>query len=372
MTSESKLRYGVIGCGVVGPVHADAVCRCPGAELRAVCDIIPERAERVGSEFGAAVYEDFARMVEREELDAVSVCTPHHNHAEITVESLKLGAHVLCEKPLGMSGPQMDAMIATAEAESRTLGGIFQHRFDPVTATIKEAVDAGLFGRVLNAGASIRCYRGPGYYAGAKWRGTWEGEGGAVLINQCIHSIDVLQWLAGPAYNVFGRWANLSLADDIEAEDTASAVVEFASGGIGTIEATSASHLSFEACVHFFGTRGSFRMSTGGMNDLEFLRMADQESRDQVAAMLAARKELVEKRNRAFGKSCYGNSHARQVADFVDAVRNGKAPRVTGRDARHAVDIVLGIYESQRRGQAVALAEARDLQPDGTRQFVPD
>ncbi len=349
MSSET-LKYAVIGCGSVGPVHADAVARLQNADLVAVCDLLPERAERAADQFDTEPYTNFERMLEAAKPDVVSICTPHHNHAALTVTCLEAGVHVLCEKPLALSREQMDRMTEAARREGRLLGGVFQHRFDPVTRVIKRATQQGLFGQALNAGAYIRCYRGEDYYSSGEWRGTWAGEGGAVLINQAIHSIDVMQWLAGPARSVFGRHANLQLAGTIETEDTACAFVEFQSGAIGTIEATCSSHLDFASGMHFYGTRGSFRLNTGGSDELEYLELADEERTERLQAMLNA---ATRDESQTVGKACYGNSHQRQIADFVDAVLEGRQPAVTGQDARHAVEIVLAVYESARLGRPV-------------------
>jgi len=346
-----SVRYAVIGCGSVGPVHAHAAAECPEAELVAVCDVVPERADRCAEQYGASAYYDHLVMLEQESPAAVSVCTPHCTHADLTCDCLRAGANVLCEKPLAISPDDMDRMLETARSEGRTLAGVFQHRFDPVTAAMREAVTEGLFGRLLNAGASIRCYRGPDYYRSGEWRGTWAGEGGAVLINQAIHSIDVMQWLAGPVKSVFGRQTNLRLADCIEAEDTACASLEFANGALGTIEATASSHMDFDAAAHFYGTRGSFRLTTGGSDELTFLRVEDDKAAQRIQELLAE----AGRRDRAaaVGKACYGISHGRQIADFVQAVADGRAPAVTGEDARHAVEVVLAVYESARTGRPV-------------------
>ncbi len=346
-----KVRFAVIGCGVIGPVHAEAAQKCADARLVAVCDVIPQRARRCGELFEATPYADYRDMLDAEALDAVSVCTPHFNHAEIAAECMRRAVHVLCEKPLAVNREQMDEMIETARREGRILAGVFQHRFDPTTATIKRAVDEGLFGRVLNAGASIRCHKDAGYYGSAEWRGTWRGEGGAVLINQAIHSIDVMQWLAGPVRSVRGHWANLGGL--IEAEDTAGAAVQFASGAVGTIEATSASHMSFEAGVHLFATHGSCRLRTGWPNELVLLETDGQDRAERLRQMLAECKDEQDEEGRPPAKDYYGNSHVRQVADFIGAVRDGREPFITGEDARHAVDIVLAVYESARTGRPV-------------------
>ena len=257
------VRHAIVGCGVIGPVHAEAVIQHPAAELVAVCDVLMDRAEACAARYGGRPYADFAEMLERERPDSVSICTPHHNHAEVAVRCLEAGAHVLCEKPLDARIEAMDRMIESARRTGRILAGVFQHRFDPVNVAIKQAIEEGAFGRVLNAGATIRCMRREAYYRSADWRGTWSGEGGAVLINQAIHSIDMMQWLAGRVRSVSGKFANLTHEGVIEAEDVASASLEFESGALGTIEATSSSYKDFDAGVHVYGTKGSVRLRHG-------------------------------------------------------------------------------------------------------------
>jgi predicted dehydrogenase len=148
----------------------------------------------------------------------------------------------------------------------------------------------------------------------------------------------------------------LKLADHIETEDTVGAALGFANGALGSIEATSASHLNFDAMVHFYGTHGSFRTTTGGCNEIAFLELDNEERTAQLGALLDAHREELQARNEAFGKSCYGNSHVQQIAEFIGAVREGRAPFITGAQARHAVDIVLAVYESQHIGRPVELA----------------
>jgi UDP-N-acetyl-2-amino-2-deoxyglucuronate dehydrogenase len=353
MGPGDTIRYGVIGCGVIGPVHADTVCRCGGAELVGVCDVEPDRARACAGSYGGRPYADYVEMLAAERPDAVSVCTPHHNHAEISIACLEAGCHVLCEKPLAISAEQMRSMVETGVRTRRVLGGIFQHRFDPVARAIKRAVDEGLFGQVLNAGASLRCHRDPGYYGSGRWRGTWSGEGGSVLINQALHSIDLMQWMAGPVRRVQGRFGNLRLGGHIETEDTASATLEFRDGGLGTVEATASSHLDFAAEVHVYGTCGSVRLRTGGTAAIDFLQMANGEKTRRVESLLAEAASATAPYPPP--KHYYGDSHIRQISDFVASLRNGHPPFITGQDACHAVEIVLAAYESSRTGAPVAL-----------------
>ena len=351
--SNHHVRHAIVGCGVIGPVHAEAVIQHPAAELVAVCDVLMDRAEACAARYGGRPYTDFAEMLERERPDSVSICTPHHNHAEVAVRCLEAGVHVLCEKPLDARIEAMDRMIESARRTGRILAGVFQHRFDPVNVAIKQAIDEGAFGRVLNAGATIRCMRREAYYRSADWRGTWAGEGGAVLINQAIHSIDMMQWLAGRVRSVSGKFANLTHEGVIEAEDVASASLEFESGALGTIEATSSSYKDFDAGVHVYGTKGSVRLATGWPNEVIALDMESEAEARQLRDRLQAAAQ--EEAAPTVGKACYGNSHARQIEDFIEAVRDGRPPRVSAESARHPVEIVLAVYESGRTGRTVTI-----------------
>ncbi|MFO8006196.1 MAG: Gfo/Idh/MocA family oxidoreductase, partial [Candidatus Brocadiia bacterium] len=327
MSTNDKVRYAVIGCGVIGPVHADAVCRSPSAELVAACDVVPERARQCADTYGGTPYSDYAQMLKAQQPEAVSICTPHHNHAEIAVGCLEAGAAVLCEKPLAIRREDLDRMAQAAARNGRPLGGIFQHRFDRAAGIMREALAEGLFGHVLTAGVRTRVFRGPDYYGSAAWRGTWDGEGGGVLINQAIHSIDMLQWLAGPVVSIFGRWTNRRLGDCIETEDTASAALEFADGAMGYIEATASSHCDFRSVVDVCGTEGDFTLSTAGEGRVTELSLRDDAAERELRDELDAAEEAD--RAPSPGKSCYGDSHRRQVAEFVDAVLEDRPPAVT-------------------------------------------
>jgi len=358
MDSTSKTRCAVIGCGVIGPVHIDAITRCADAELVAVCDIIPERAAACAATCGATPYADFHEMLAAEKPDVVTIGTPHYNHAEIAIAALEAGAHVLCEKVLALSDEQMTSMITTAERLGLTLGGVFQHRHDPVVCVIKDAVEAGTFGRILNAGAYIHCFRSDDYYNSGDWRGTWDGEGGGVLINQAIHSVDLMQWLAGPVQSVYGQWRNLVLGDCVEVEDTVSAALQFRSGALGTLEATCSSHLDFAAGVYLYGTDGSMRMAGGGRDVIDMLKMRDPAIEAELRAKItiAIQSDMAHERG-PVGKECYGVAHVRQVADFIAAVREGREPMITARSARHAADIVQAVFASARQNLPVDVVQ---------------
>lgn len=342
----STLHFGIIGCGVIGPVHAHAIHSLPNAQLSGVCDLDRERAAALASEVGAPfVTTDYHELLARPEIDAVCICTPHYLHAEMAIAAAQAGKQVFCEKPMALSPAQMDAMIAAADAAGVQLGICFQHRFDPVMLQIKRLVDDGKFGQLLLGGAHCRCLRNADYYNSAAWRGTWAYEGGGVLINQAIHTIDLMMWLLGDPTSISGQYATLQWGDFIEVEDTATGVVTFANGAQGHIAATNASHLDWHTRLQLFGTRGSVEINTGFPNECTFLEFAGEKVEITVE----------DENTPGVGKACYGNSHIHALREFTNCILDGRPFPVSGREGRRAAEIVLGLYRSSRTGQPVAL-----------------
>lgn len=347
----SVLHYGLIGCGVIGPTHAQALSQLPDARLVGVCDIDQIRAERLADRHKVPfITSDYRKLIARPDIDAICICTPHHLHAEMALEALHAKKHVFCEKPMAIRPVDMDAMVAMADGSGVQLGICFQHRFDPVMVQLRQLIDEGRLGRLLVGGAHCRCLRNAQYYASETWRGTWNGEGGGVLINQAIHTIDLLLWLFGTARMITGTYGTLRWQDEIEVEDTATGVLVFNSGAQGHIVATTASHLDWSTRLHVFGTEGSAVVNTGGPNEFTFLELLgepfEQEPEDDAYAEVA--------------KSCYGNSHIRALEAFTAAVLHDTPYPIDGREGRRAVEAVLGLYQAAREGGPVMLPLTAD------------
>ncbi|HEY3379286.1 MAG TPA: Gfo/Idh/MocA family oxidoreductase [Armatimonadota bacterium] len=344
----TTLHYGIIGCGVIGAVHAHAISLLPDARLVGVCDIMPERAADVAQQFGATyTTTDFHQLLARPDIDAICVCTPHYLHAEMSIAAAQAGKHVLCEKPMALDPRDMDAMIAAADQAGTQLGICFQHRFDPVMVQLKRIIEDGKFGQLLLGGAHIRCLRDDAYYNSADWRGTWAYEGGGVLINQAIHFIDLMLWLLGDATAVSGTYDTLRWGHCIEVEDTASAILTFANGAQGHIAATNASHMNWQTRLQVYGTEGSVEVNVGDPEDFTFLQVVDGSCQLTV--------EEEETCEPAVGKACYGNSHSRVLESFTACLLEGRTFPITGREGRKATEAVLGVYRSARVNAPVAL-----------------
>jgi len=313
------------------------------ADIAWACDLDETKAVKLAREFDIPqTTTDYHDVLNDCAVDAVCVCTDHASHAPITAAALKAGKHVLVEKALAAEKGGLQQMFdAHAAHPECVFGAVFQHRFDPEYRCLKKLMDDGAFGRLLNASVQMRCLRTSEYYRGDKWRGTWAQEGGALLINQAIHFIDILLWIAGPAIEICGRHANLTHGDVLEAEDTAAAVIQFECGALGSVEATSSSHLGWEPIVAIHGTEGSVVLGDGAPLKIDFSDASLQKS---------AEVSFAEKQTnlRGQGKDYYGKGHPAQIADFIQAIHDGRAPFVTARSARCTVETVLAIYQSQR------------------------
>lgn len=351
------LRAAVIGCGVIGPVHAEGYRSLPGVHLAAVCDVVPERARELAERAGADRWTDtLDAILAAPDIDVVSICTGHAAHADMVVAALAAGKHVLCEKPLGASLADLAAMAAAgAQRPDRVFGGVFQHRFDPWAVALREQVGVGGFGTLLTVSGRLHCQRPTEYYATSPWRGRWNGEGGSTLINQAIHFIDLLTWTTAPAASVTAEWTNRAHEGLIETEDTAMLSLRLRNGALAGFEATSASFQNWTWRLVVNGTAGSVEIAD---DRVVAARFADDRLRVDWETRLEAAVEAAEDAHRAVmsGKTYYGTGHGAQLADFIASVRDPERPlRTSAASAAATVRVVLGAYESGREGRRVVL-----------------
>jgi predicted dehydrogenase len=349
--TEREWGIGISGAGVIGKLHARALRQVGGVRLRAVTDPAEGAGRALAEATGATWHADYQAMLARPDVDVVILGTPSGLHAEQACLAARAGKHIVTEKPMATALPAVDQMIAAAREAGVTLAVIFQNRFSRETLLLKRAIDAGLLGRPILGNAFVHWRRTPEYYtASGGWRGTWALDGGGALMNQSIHTIDLLQWLIGPVASVTGSAATLTHA--IETEDTACAAVGFASGALGVIQGTTSSDRDWPARVEIVGA--------GGRAILENGRIALWESQQPLSDdLLTANDEAL----------CdgwqpdepFGDAHARQLRAIVRALNDGAPAPVTGDEARNAVEIILAIYESSRSGRRV------ELRSDGER-----
>ncbi|MFL7810119.1 MAG: Gfo/Idh/MocA family protein [Anaerolineae bacterium] len=337
---------GLIGAGNIARVHAAAIEEIPNAHLVSVYDTF-EAAGRAFTEMFSGVEwtSDLVAFLARDDIDVVNVCTPSGTHAQLAVEAARAGKHLIVEKPLDVTLAKADQIIAAAQENGVKLTGIFPYRFRHGIHKAKEAIEQGRLGKLVMADAYVKWYRSDEYYRG--WHGTWALDGGGALINQSIHNIDVLQLLAGPVVSVFGHIA--ALAHDIEAEDTASALLTFANGAMGVIQGATSCWPGDPAHAEFHGTRGTIVLEEG--------RIARWDLEDATDEEKEAVMTLEQREGHAFNDpaAIAHTTHRRQIEDLLSAIEEDRAPRVTGIEARKAIEIIRAVYLSSARKDVVHL-----------------
>jgi predicted dehydrogenase len=343
--SERTLQYAIIGCGRVAPRHAQSLQQLQAShnvELTAVCDVIEARAQHFAKTYGGVPCTDYHALLERPDIDVVSLCVPSGLHAALGQEAAHAGKHVLVEKPIALSLDDADALISTCEEAGVTLGVVLQNRFNPPMRDLRALVDSGALGKLYLGSATVRWYRPQSYYED-EWHGTWAMDGGA-LMNQSIHHIDALQWFLGEVDSVFAYTS--TLAHRMEAEDVGVAVLRFKSGALATIEGSTLTYPeNLEGSVALFGEHGSAKVGGTALNRKVFWKVAGQI--EQEREMLT--QEAVDP------PSVYGSSHREQIAEMLTAIREGRPPTTHGYEARRSLQLVCAIYESARERREVFL-----------------
>lgn len=344
MTDSTEVRFGLIGCGRVSPRHVQSVQELPDTRLVAVTDVIEPRAQRYARETGAVAYTDYRRMLERTDIDVVTICTPSGLHASMAIDALEAGKHVLCEKPMALSLADADRMIAAARATGRKLCIVLQNRYNPPMQDLRHTLDTGKLGRLLLGNATVRWFRPQEYYEDG-WHGTLAMDGGAIM-NQSIHHVDALQWLMGDPLSVFAYTG--TLAHRMEAEDAGVAAIRFKNGALGSVEGSTLTYPeNLEGSVAVFGERGSIKIGGTALNRKVFWKIEGE---------LEHEREILT-REQVDPPSVYGFSHKTVVAKLVQAVQADLEPETNGPVGRKSVALVLAMYESARTGQPIDMRD---------------
>jgi UDP-N-acetyl-2-amino-2-deoxyglucuronate dehydrogenase len=355
----NKLRFAIVGCGVIGTTHAEAISTLPDAQLVAVCDPVPERAHKLADKYGVTPYLDLQEMLDREQLDVVNICTPSGLHGEQACQVMRSGRHVIVEKPIEISLPAIKEMLRVQREHHVKLAVISQHRFDAAAKQVHKLVEEQAFGKLVLGNVIVPWWRSQAYYDSGAWRGTWQLDGGGTLMNQSIHSIDLLQWFMGPVRSVYAYTD--TLVHHIETEDVAVAVLRFANGSLGTIAATTGAYPGVTTRIEIFGDKGSAIIED---DKLAYLHLA-RDDREEVGAYGTSTKNATKSGNNKVndGSSSAQNpaalsiqSHAFQIADTIRAIHENGTPLVDGEAAKHPVEIILAIYESARTHKEVMLS----------------
>ncbi len=334
-----QIGFGVAGCGMIGSVQAAAIKEIGGAVLPAVYGRDPARTEEFAARFGATGYTDLKQFLRHPGLDVVNICTPSGTHAELGIEAARAGKHVLVEKPIEIDLERADALIEACDRAGVKLGVIFQSRFLPSVQKIKRAIDEDRLGRLMIGDAFIKWYRAPEYYAPGSWHGTLALDGGGALINQAIHTVDLLRWIMGPVETAFAMKGALRYPH-LEGEDTLVAAVRFENGALGVIEATTSAKPGFKRRLEISGERGTLILDGDTISvwavDGEIEAADEGEQITDGSADPAAISNL---------------GHRLQIEDMMRAVIENRDPLVNGREGRKSLELVTALYASARSGK---------------------
>ncbi len=316
-----NIKFCIVGLGVIGNVHAKVLDDMVGKPC-AVCDIDKEKLEKFSDVKG---YTDYVAMLTEIKPDVVHICTPHYLHADMIIEALNRDINVLCEKPLCIKLEDIDRILEAERRSKAQLGVCHQNRYNKENAFLKEYLQDK---KVVSGYGSVVWDRDKEYYAQAEWRGKWATEGGGVLINQALHTLDLMQWFAGMPENVTASTSNFTLKEAIEVEDTASIIC---SGG---------------GNFSFFATNGSctsFPVSIMVKTEDELIRVMPNK------ILTAKGVQDFKQDERAYGKCCYGSGHNGLIRDFYDCVKTGRKFEIDGQEGSKVIRIILGAYESNGR-----------------------
>lgn len=341
------MKYALIGCGRISPNHIVAAQK-NGLEIVAICDLeeynMKDKLIKFKLSSATKCYTDYRQMLQEEKPELVAIATESGKHAQIAIDCMVIAhAHLIIEKPIALSLSDADRIIETAERENLKVCACHQNRFNKSIQKIREAVEMGRFGKMFHGTAHIRWARDYEYYSRAKWRGTWEQDGGA-LMNQCIHNIDLLRWMMGDEIDCVMGMTDRLKHDYIEAEDLGIAIIKFKNGAYGIVEGTTNVYPSnLEETLYLFGEKGTVKAGGSSVNIIEEWRFSDMlDDPNEVKAQFNENPPNV-----------YGYGHTPLYRDVIEAIEKDRQPYVDARAGKRALELVLGIYLSAATGEAV-------------------
>ena len=342
------MKYALIGCGRIAVNHIKAVIN-NNLEMIAVCDLLPEAMENLLSRTQCPQmplrYTDYRQMVEEHpELELVAIATDSGVHAEIALYCIDHGIHVIIEKPMAMSMRDAREIVRRSQEKHVKVTVCHQNRFNIAIQQMRQALEAGRFGKLSHGAVQVRWNRNQGYYDQAPWRGKWASDGGC-LFNQCIHGIDLLRWMMGDDVDEVYGVTKRQFHDYIEGEDLGTAVVKFRNGSVGIIEGTvNVYPQNLEETLYLFGETGTVKIGGKSTTNIDVWRFADETEDDQ------AKCGLVEPTS-----NVYGNGHTSLYADMIEAIQQNRKPYIDADAGFNAVEMVLAIYQSAATGMPVKL-----------------
>ena len=341
---ERKIGFGIIGCGVIADFHANALFGLSEeAVLVGVADARLPAAERFAKEKQVRAFASVEEMLACPEIDVVTICVPSGLHAELAIKAANAGKHIIVEKPMAITKEQLDAMEEACTRNGVMLSSVAQSRFTSGVRKAKQAIEDGYLGKMVCADVYMKFNRTQEYYNTGGWRGTKAMDGGGALMNQGIHGVDLLLYLAGDVKSVYA--VSKTLARQIEVEDTLSAVLEFKSGATGVIQATTSVYPGYPRRLELNGDKGTIVLEEGNLVrwDMEDTTLPAVTLKSNVRSSASAPTDFS------------ADNHTKQFKDVIQALRNGTKPLVDLREGRRAVDLILAIYQSAEERRVIEL-----------------
>lgn len=337
-----KLRIGIIGCGNIFPMHAYPVSKREEVEIVAICDNKEALAKEKAQEFGCKYYLDYKEMIDVEHLDVVHVCTPHYLHAPMTVYAANAGVNVLTEKPMSIKLEDAKAMLDAAEKNHILLGVIFQNRYNPGSMLIKDTLSSGQLGKIISSKLSVTWNRSDEYYSKSDWKGTWDLEGGGVIIDQAIHTMDLLRWFIDSEIEYVDANISNRAHEIIQVEDSAEGVIKYKNGVVSSFHAINYYGYDAPVEIEIHCENGFVKMEA----DKAMIHFKD-------GRQLIADKDPNESFDYGNIKSYWGVSHVKQINNYYEALQKGIQPDITAEDAYKTQRLICSIYESGKEHKRI-------------------
>ena len=353
----TRPRFAIVGAGVIGKQHGLVMSQLDDRlELVAVVDVELDRAQALAAERGGKAFASLAEALDGADIDVVSVCTPTGLHGVVAIEALEAGKHVVIEKPAEVTTAKTDEIIAAQKRAGTLVTVISQHRFDPATEAVLKAIQDGRLGRLTSGIAAIDWWRSQRYYDSGDWRGTWELDGGGAMMNQGVHTVDLLIAALGRPVEVFAYTGTLA-HDRVETEDVAAAVVKFESGALGMVHASTSVYPGLSARLQVHGDHGSAVIDN---DQLTYIHLAPQDAPEGAGDPPDADNQVSELGSDAAAAGRdpgrLSDAHRLQYLNVLAALAGTEELRVDLATNRQAIAVITGAYESARTGAPVSLA----------------
>ena len=332
----NKFGFGIVGCGVISKWHAAAILQLDNAELKGVFDNYKPGAENFAKEYNCTIFDTYEDMLKSKDIDVVCICTPSGLHAPLAIKAAEYKKNIVVEKPVAINKEQISMLINAVEENKVKMAVISQLRFTDAVKKIKDAIDDGVLGEILSADVYMKYYRSPEYYSSSSWRGTWNMDGGGALMNQGIHGIDILQYLAGKVISVTAVCK--TLAREIEVEDIANVLLEFENGAVGVIQGTTCVEPGYPRIIQISGTKGTIELTEDVITKWDI--------KDKNVEL---KQESGKFKSFSDPTALDMSSHVAQIRDLTEAIIENRSPVVDIYEGRKPVDIILAAYESDEK-----------------------